>query len=292
MISTKTYKDQIILSILNNINNLEDREEFLEYLSDNVELIITGDKNHIPLAGVYKGREGLTEYFNKLNCEAEIDEVIKQDVLIEGDFIDLHIRKKGKFIKSGSRFDLEWVYALELKDSKIVKITLFYDTHCFQEAYYSDSKITVSDIKNPDDVRFNPKDSNDYRPLLEKIYKAFYYDQDIETFFSGIDKDVQFVFKGDEENTPYVGLYQGHEGISKFLENIIPNFTATELKFLNSVQQGNRINYRIYEEGLSTPTGKSYKITVLQSFLIEDNKIVEFKTYNDSYAVGQSYIKE
>lgn len=252
-------------------------------------LLVTGNPLDIPFSGSYLGQVGVEDYFSKIRKDIKFDDIETQCTLIENNNVDIHLRLKGVFKKSKSKFDLEWVYGIETKDDKIVKVTLFYDTHTFRLGYYSKSPISVSDLKNSRTLEFNRTDEVNYRPLIERGYNAFYFNNDPDGFIGIMDEDITFISKGDVENTPYSNIYNGHEGLQQFLKDIVPNFIPKDLVILSSVQMGNRINYRVYEEGFSTPTGKSYKITVLQSFLIKDNKVIEFKTYNDSYAVGQSY---
>lgn len=282
----------LITSLLHKQISDSDHNELTSFVHQDVQVTITGNPVHIPHAGIYKGKREWGRYLVDFKSNVYIEEIICQAVLKEGDNTDIHLRLSGRFKESESSFDLEWVYALVTEGDEIIKITVFYDTYVFQKGYKSDDVIHVEDIKNSPGPVYFPGDSTDYRPLINKGYQAFYFDQDIPALMSVMDENIQFVFKGDEENTPYAGLYLGLKGLEQFLLDIVPNFTPTVLNILHSVQQGNRINFRVYEEGLSKPTGKTYKITVLQSFLVYNNKIVEFKTYNDSYAVGQSYVRD
>lgn len=259
-------------------------------LAKDATLSVIGNPADIPLAGTYQGNHAINKYFADYLRKIRLARVDIQDILREGDFINVHLRLQGLVRATKNTFDLEYVYAMVLTNRRIQSMTVYYDTSGFRKAMLAAGPLAVADVQNPVYPRSNPADTNNYKPLIEAGIKAFYIDGDIPAFLSLVHPDIYWAFKGDSEHVPFAGLYHGFPGMMQFLTNIAPNLYPLEITVTGSLQQGNRIDYQIIERGYAIPTGKEYKAYVLQTFLIQDNKAIEFKTYNDSYAVAQAYL--
>lgn len=254
------------------------------------KLIVIGSPADIPLAGEYDGRSEIQSYFLSFHKLIKILKVQKQDVLIENTNIMAHFREKGIVRKSSKTFDIEFVYSIQMQGWQILSMMIYYDTNCFKRAFEAKDLIDVEDIKNPENPLYDPTDKTDLRPIVLQGYDAFYFHPNIDMLLSILDPQIYWIFKGDTSLTPYAGLYHGTPEFFQFLYKISTNFIPQNIQLTGSVQQGNRIDFTMIEDGYSIPTGKTYHIYVLHSFLFKAGKCIEFKTYNDTYAVAQSYM--
>lgn len=292
-IEEKTALEQPVFEIQeclvnNNYQSIDTELPLFGILDRDVKLIVNGNPLDIPLAGIYEGRKAVHEYFAKSHAKIRILDVSVQEILREGNQVNAHLRIKGLVKATKNTYDLEYVYAMTMEKYRIKSIAVYYDTFNFRRAMLEKGPITVMDIRNPTTPVWNPQDTTDYKPLIAAGLGAF-YSGDIPTFLSLVHPEIQWVFKGDTERVPFAGLYSGYPGMLDFIPRIAYNLQMQGLTITGIVQQGNRVDYFITESGLAYATGKTFTANIIQSFLIKDGQVIEFKSYNDTFAVSQAF---
>jgi ketosteroid isomerase-like protein len=251
-----------------------------------VTLLAAGDPEDIPLAGMHSGRKAVNEYFSNFLEKINVSEVVIQATMAEGIHLDIHIRLRGYVHATSNTFDLEFVYAITQDEKEIRSIVIYYDTFNFRRALLEMSHLFVTDVQNPTQPVYNPLDPNDYRPLVEAGIRAFFVDKDVPALLNLAHPDIYWMFKGNAAVVPYAGLYHGYTELTQFLNTCMITYYPLEITFTGSVQQGNRLDYFVEEHGYAVPTGKEFRIRMLHTYLIQDNKALEFKSINDSYTVA------
>lgn len=259
------------------------------FLARNCTLTVTGTPGVVPFAGTYSGYRDSLKFFLDYNKAIRIQDIRIQETLAEGNQETIHMVIKGKVKPTGNTFSIEYIFALVMDGNRISAITVYYDTYVFHKAFNEGTGQFYSDLRNPTRPVYNPKDPTDYRPLVETGLNDFYVNRDIPAFLSKLHPEIYWIFKGDEDLVPYVGVYSGVSGVLNFMMNTAPNGVALSTEFTGSVQQGNRLDYFFTEHLYAVPTGEEAMLTGVFSILVEDNSVLEFKPYHDTYAVSEAF---
>jgi ketosteroid isomerase-like protein len=98
----------------------QDFQAALDSLADDIELEILGPPE-LPFAGCWRGRAEVATALAKnfANLEDQRPEV--QHLVAQGDTVVIFARERGRFIATGSPYDLHWVQLFQLRDGKIVR---------------------------------------------------------------------------------------------------------------------------------------------------------------------------
>ncbi len=265
-----------------------DAEQIERLLSNDVTFEITGKAGIVPLAGTYNGRKDVKRYvrdFCSSFCDAQLT---FQFNLVNHDYINSHVQFNTKVRSSGKSVNIELVYNWMLNDDgKIKFLRLYYDTYSWYTAFQPGGSKYVEDFKG--NMIFDIHALNfDSLHLIKDTYAA-YTTGNIPALLDKLDDSFVFILKGDP-NCVYPGKYYGKDGFLQFVNNLfgVAYYTQT-LTCRYIVGQGNHIDYLAHEELVWRSTGETFTSELVHSIILsDDGKLLEFKSYNDSFDVYQA----
>jgi ketosteroid isomerase-like protein len=107
----------------------------LTLLAENVEWRIPGAG--LPLAGTYRGRDGVANFFQKLAAESEVLDFQAREYLAEGDRVLVVGWERVKVRATSRTVELDWVMSFSVRDGKIATFRQYIDTKALADAYES-----------------------------------------------------------------------------------------------------------------------------------------------------------
>lgn len=107
----------------------------LAQLSQDIEWTSPG--TGLPLAGTYRGHDGVTKFFQKLAQEAEILDFQTREFVAEGDRVLVVGSQRVKIKATNRTVDLNWVMSFTLRDGKVAVFREYTDTKAIADAYES-----------------------------------------------------------------------------------------------------------------------------------------------------------
>ena len=105
----------------------------LALMADDVEWRAPGPG--LPLAGTYRGRDGVGSFFQKLAQEAEILEFQPREFLADGDRVLVVGSERARVRSTGRTVEIDWVMSFTVRDGKVAAFQEFYDTKALADAY-------------------------------------------------------------------------------------------------------------------------------------------------------------
>jgi ketosteroid isomerase-like protein len=91
----------------------------------------------LPLAGTYRGHDGVASFFQKLGQQADILEFQPREFLADGDRVLVVGWERMKIKATGRDAEIDWVMAFTIRDGKIAKFREYTDTKEIADAYVS-----------------------------------------------------------------------------------------------------------------------------------------------------------
>lgn len=263
-------------------------EQIERLLSNDVTFVITGRAGTVPLAGTYNGKEDVKRYVRGFCSSFYNAQLIFQFNLVNQDYINTHVQLIAKVRSSGKPINIELVYNWMVNDDgKIKFLRLYYDTYSWYTAFQPGGSKYVEDFKG--DMNFDIHAVNfDSLQLIRDTYAA-YTTGNIPALLDKFDDNFVFILKGDP-NCVYPGKYYGKDGFLQFANNLfgVAYYTQT-LTCRYIVGQGNHFDYLAYEELVWRSTGEVFTSELVHSLILsDDGKLLEFKSYNDSFDVYQA----
>jgi ketosteroid isomerase-like protein len=107
----------------------------LALLAEDVVWDMPGDG--FPLAGTYRGHEGVASFFQKLGEQAEILEFQPREFLADGDRVLVVGWESMKVRATGRGVEIDWVMSFTLRNGKIAKFREYTDTKAIADAHVS-----------------------------------------------------------------------------------------------------------------------------------------------------------
>jgi hypothetical protein len=91
----------------------------------------------LPLAGTYRGQEGVASFFQKLGGLTEILDFQAREFLAEGDRVLVVGWERVKVKATGRVADIDWVMAFTVRNGKVTAYRQYTDTKAFADAFAS-----------------------------------------------------------------------------------------------------------------------------------------------------------
>jgi ketosteroid isomerase-like protein len=107
----------------------------LALLAEDVVWDMPGDG--FPLAGTYRGHEGVASFFQKLGEQAEILEFQPREFLADGNRVLVVGWESMKVRATGRGVEIDWVMSFTLRNGKIAKFREYTDTKAIADAHVS-----------------------------------------------------------------------------------------------------------------------------------------------------------
>jgi uncharacterized protein len=107
----------------------------LSLLAEDVVWDMPGDG--LPIAGSYRGRDGVASFFEKLRQQADILEFQPREFLADGDRVLVVGWERMKIKATGRGADIDWVMSFTIRNGKIAAFRQYTDTKAIADAYVS-----------------------------------------------------------------------------------------------------------------------------------------------------------
>ena len=107
----------------------------LSLLAEDVVWDVPGEG--LPIAGTYRGRDGVASFFEKLRQEADILEFQPREFLADGDRVLVVGWERMKVKATGRGAEIDWVMTFTLRNGKIAAFRQYTDTKAIADAYAS-----------------------------------------------------------------------------------------------------------------------------------------------------------
>lgn len=99
----------------------------LARMTGDVELHYPGP-SEIPYAGVYKGQDGLVQFFSKVGENAEVLELVADEYVAQGDTVVALGRERTRSRPTGKEWQDAWAMVWTLRDGKVTRVRIFHET--------------------------------------------------------------------------------------------------------------------------------------------------------------------
>jgi hypothetical protein len=105
----------------------------LALLAEDVEWHIPG--TGLPLAGTYRGHDGVANFFQKLSQEADILDFQPREFVADGDRVMVIGWERSKVKATGRTAEVDWVMSFTVRNGKVSIFREFSDTKAIADAY-------------------------------------------------------------------------------------------------------------------------------------------------------------
>jgi uncharacterized protein len=113
-----------------------DVQALLEKFAEDIEWIVPGSEKN-PLAGTYKGRSRVGEFFKKLNELTELGLFEPREFIAQGDKVVALGREEGRVRSTARKFQTDWAMVFTVRDGKIARFHQYLDTSNIEAAFAS-----------------------------------------------------------------------------------------------------------------------------------------------------------
>ncbi len=109
----------------------------LSTLTEDVEWYVAGAKEHIPLAGTYKGREQVAQVFQSVGEFLHLEQFQPQELVAEGDRLVVFGYARGYIRSTNVPVEYDWVHLYTFRQGKISQFREYLDTAAIAATYQS-----------------------------------------------------------------------------------------------------------------------------------------------------------
>jgi ketosteroid isomerase-like protein len=109
-----------------------DKQRLLELTAEDIEWILPG--KDWPLAGTYRGHAGLAELVKKESDTIEMSISEPREYVAQGDRVLVVGAAKGTIKATNKPFEDEWIFAITVRNGKLVGIREYIDTQAMARA--------------------------------------------------------------------------------------------------------------------------------------------------------------
>ncbi len=125
-----------------------DVRELMMNIADHVDWeAAVGAGSRIPIGGRRRGRQEVEDFFTKLADSVRYDSFQPQEYIAAGDRVVVTGHQSGTVIRTGRKFDSDWVITLRLREGKIVQFRSFTDTAGLLDAYGVTAQAGTTEVR-------------------------------------------------------------------------------------------------------------------------------------------------
>lgn len=253
-----------------------------------------------PLFGCKQGAFLLKDHYKTFFNTVEVLKLEKQYIIVDGFSADAHYLMKLKFKESGSIYDFELLFLMDIDmEGRVRDIKLYFDTATFLKAVKTQNG-TFKDVREKvSHSQFNPNSDLKAGAIVSNAYVnfglAYYGFGKYEDFYSMLSDGVEVVFKSNVDVLPYAGQYSGPgaSGFENWLKDLFSLWSLNAFNFTKVYTEGNAADFMMHElHYYNNPDGsKRYlDVYIVQCALVKDDgKIELFKSYNDSAWLDETF---
>jgi hypothetical protein len=110
----------------------------LTLMAEDVEWIIPGPG--LPLAGTYRGRDGVANFFQKLVADSDVLDFEPREFVAEGDRVLVVGRERVRVKATNRTVELDWIMSFTLRNGKVAIFREYTDTKALADAYASTAR--------------------------------------------------------------------------------------------------------------------------------------------------------
>jgi len=123
--------------------------------------------------------------------------------------------------------------------------------------------------------------------IVQKFYNSFNTD-DYDLLYSIVDDDICFRLVGPKL-IPYFDEYHGKVGIAEFVQRLSDSEALDYFEPLEFLLGKNHVTVLGHEKCVSKKTGKSFETQWAHVFILQNEKILKFIEYIDTYPMVRAY---
>ncbi|MEJ8567013.1 nuclear transport factor 2 family protein [Elongatibacter sediminis] len=112
---------------------------------------------------------------------------------------------------------------------------------------------------------------------------------DMEGAFATMAEDIRWVYYGGEGVIPFSGVYEGHDGVTRFFADYGSAAEPLGMDLQSFHASGDTVFVTGIENSRVIATGKTYAAPWVHVFRIADGKIVSYEEYIDSALVAAAF---
>lgn len=94
-----------------------------------------GEVENVPFAGIFHGRDGVTDYFSKMMQSVEVQSFQPETFVAEGDKVIVTGKVRATVRATGIAYEDNWVHIFTVKDGKFLGMEQRHDTAAIQAAF-------------------------------------------------------------------------------------------------------------------------------------------------------------
>ena len=96
---------------------------------------INPDSDTIPFAGAFHGKQGIAEFFTKLNANLQAIRFEPQAFVAEDDKVVVVGQATWQVKMNGRQFDTPWMHVFTMRDGKVASVQALTDTAATERAF-------------------------------------------------------------------------------------------------------------------------------------------------------------
>ena len=109
-------------------------QAILDICADTIEWTSL-ESEHVPFSGTFHGKDGLADYFRKLDQAVEFLSFEPQTFIAEGDTVMVCGRLRGQVRANGATYDDKWVHVFTVENDKLTRMQQYHDTAAIEAAF-------------------------------------------------------------------------------------------------------------------------------------------------------------
>jgi ketosteroid isomerase-like protein len=112
-----------------------DVDSILALLAEDVDWQYVGQREDIPFAGRWRGRQGMIAFLNNLAESTQAGESDPDEVMVCGEHVLTTGRRRAKVKATGRAFETDWAHLFTVRHGRIVRFREFSDTATIAKAF-------------------------------------------------------------------------------------------------------------------------------------------------------------
>jgi ketosteroid isomerase-like protein len=105
---------------------------------------ISPETDIAPFSGNFRGKQGIAEFFTKLDASLQTIRLEIQDAIAEGDKVVVMGQATWLVKPTGRQYDTPWIHVYTVRDGKIARVEALTDTAAGERAFRPDQAAQAS----------------------------------------------------------------------------------------------------------------------------------------------------
>lgn len=96
---------------------------------------VTPESDYVPFSGNFHGKQGIAQFFSKLDAGAQVVHFTPREVIAEGDKVVVMGDSSWIARPTGRAYDSPWVHVFTLRDARVSRFVGYFDTAACEKAF-------------------------------------------------------------------------------------------------------------------------------------------------------------